>query len=85
MVKLLLIGNSGVGKSCILLQFSENKYLHNTFTTIGVDHVIKTKIRKQSTSSTKTTVLSWRFGTLQGKIGSKLSLRAIIAEHMGLL
>ena len=39
MVKVLLIGNSGVGKSCILLRFAEQKYINNTFTTIGVDHV----------------------------------------------
>jgi len=39
MLKLLLIGNSGVGKSCILMQFSENKFTNNFYNTIGVDYV----------------------------------------------
>jgi Ras-related protein Rab-1A len=40
MLKLLLIGNSGVGKSCILMQFSENKFTNNFYNTIGVDYVL---------------------------------------------
>jgi len=35
----LLIGNSGVGKSSVLMQFSEQKFVANYFTTIGVDYV----------------------------------------------
>lgn len=41
MLKLLLIGNSGVGKSCILMQFSENKFTNNFYNTIGVDYKVK--------------------------------------------
>ena len=41
MVKILLIGNSGVGKSSILLQYNDKKFAHNYYNTIGVDYVPK--------------------------------------------
>lgn len=37
LVKLILIGGSGVGKSSLLMQFAENKFTENYLTTIGVD------------------------------------------------
>jgi GTPase SAR1 family protein len=37
--KMLLIGNSGVGKSCLLLRYAENSFNENFFNTIGVDFV----------------------------------------------
>ncbi|PRP88244.1 Rab GTPase [Planoprotostelium fungivorum] len=40
--KLLLIGDSGVGKSCILLRFADNAFTDNFISTIGVDFKIKT-------------------------------------------
>lgn len=40
--KVALIGNSGVGKTSILLRFTENKYKDNTQSTIGVDFKIIT-------------------------------------------
>mgnify|MGYP002360089708 CR=1 FL=1 len=46
MLKLLLIGNSGVGKSCILMQFSENKFTNNFYNTIGVDYVPRSITQK---------------------------------------
>jgi GTPase SAR1 family protein len=36
---MLLIGNSGVGKSCLLLRYAENSFNENFFNTIGVDFV----------------------------------------------
>ena len=39
---MLLIGNSGVGKSCLLVRFTENSWSDNHVTTIGVDFKIKT-------------------------------------------
>lgn len=40
--KLLLIGDSGVGKSCLLLRFADNSYLDSYISTIGVDFKIRT-------------------------------------------
>eukprot|EP01117_Protostelium_nocturnum_P018097 TRINITY_DN74_c0_g1_i1.p1 TRINITY_DN74_c0_g1~~TRINITY_DN74_c0_g1_i1.p1 ORF type:complete len:211 (+),score=76.42 TRINITY_DN74_c0_g1_i1:236-868(+) len=40
--KLLLIGDSGVGKSCLLLRFADNVYTDSYISTIGVDFKIKT-------------------------------------------
>lgn len=48
MIKLLLIGNSGVGKSSILLQYSDKKFVHNYYNTIGVDYVTPPSLRKSS-------------------------------------
>eukprot|EP00742_Colponemidia_sp_Colp-10_P000626 GILJ01000684.1.p1 GENE.GILJ01000684.1~~GILJ01000684.1.p1 ORF type:complete len:207 (+),score=29.42 GILJ01000684.1:94-714(+) len=42
LIKLLLIGDSGVGKSCLLLRFSEDTFTTSHITTIGIDFKIKT-------------------------------------------
>ena len=42
LLKLLLIGDSGVGKTNILTRFAENKFAENYITTIGVDFKVKT-------------------------------------------
>merc|ERR1711964_626978 len=42
LIKLLLIGDSGVGKSCCLLRFSEDSFTPSFITTIGIDFKIRT-------------------------------------------
>eukprot|EP00828_Plagiopyla_frontata_P014598 TRINITY_DN1909_c0_g4_i1.p1 TRINITY_DN1909_c0_g4~~TRINITY_DN1909_c0_g4_i1.p1 ORF type:complete len:213 (+),score=41.00 TRINITY_DN1909_c0_g4_i1:106-744(+) len=42
LVKLLIIGDSGVGKTNILLRICDNKYVESHLTTIGIDFKIKT-------------------------------------------
>ncbi|KAG7692893.1 hypothetical protein KL930_004240 [Ogataea haglerorum] len=41
-MKLLLVGDSGVGKSCLLLRFVDDKFNPSFITTIGIDFKIKT-------------------------------------------
>lgn len=41
LLKYLIIGNSGVGKSCLLLRYSDGEYSDKHIITIGVDFKIK--------------------------------------------
>ena len=54
-IKILTLGDTMVGKSSIVLRFSENKFDDNQFATIGID--FKTKYIKIADSSVK--VLIW--------------------------
>lgn len=40
--KVLIVGESGVGKSCLLLRFTEGVFIENYISTIGVDFKIRT-------------------------------------------
>ena len=42
LIKILLIGNSGVGKSCLLTRFTDDFYTQNLLSTIGIDFKIRT-------------------------------------------
>jgi GTPase SAR1 family protein len=41
LIKLVLIGDSSVGKTCLLLRFSDNKFPQDHMPTIGIDFKIK--------------------------------------------
>merc|ERR1719270_2943148 len=73
--KLLLIGDSGVGKSCLLLRFSDDTYSESYISTIGVDFKIRTIELDGKT-------INFRFGTLQVKRGSGQSLLPTTEGHM---
>jgi small GTP-binding protein len=49
--KILTIGESGVGKTCILLRYTDNKFSKHHLTTIGID--FKTKIINYYTNKIK--------------------------------
>ena len=40
--KLLLIGDSGVGKSCIMMRFTEDVFNESFISTIGIDFKVRT-------------------------------------------
>ena len=42
MFKIVLIGDSNVGKSCILIRFADDQFTENYITTIGVDFRFRT-------------------------------------------
>jgi ABC-type phosphate/phosphonate transport system ATPase subunit len=88
MLKLLIIGNSGVGKSCLLMRYSENTFTKAFYNTIGVDFVHQHLIRKWKTSNSmikssksKLYLVMLRSGIPQVKIALKLSHLAIISTQ----
>lgn len=42
LIKVLLIGNSGVGKSCLLLRFCQDEFTPSFISTIGIDFKLRT-------------------------------------------
>ncbi len=42
LIKVLVIGDSGVGKTNMLLRFAENNFMTSHLSTIGIDFKIKT-------------------------------------------
>ena len=42
-IRLLMIGDSGAGKTCIIVRYSKNKFDASFITTIGIDY--KKKVR----------------------------------------
>lgn len=42
LVKVVMVGDSGVGKTCLMRRFTENRWSESFISTIGVDFAIKT-------------------------------------------
>ena len=72
--KLLLIGDSGVGKSCMLQRFVDDKFTDAFYNTIGVDFVIVSSLRKLRPSTLREKCKNCRSGTLRDNKDSELSL-----------
>ncbi len=52
--RVLLIGNAGVGKSSIILQFTDGRFNYNYYNTIGVDYVPPSPLRRSNSSPSAT-------------------------------
>lgn len=78
--KLLLIGDSGVGKSCMLQRFVDNKFTDAFYNTIGVDFVTMFLLRKQRQCILKVKCKNYRFGILQDKKDLELSQLTITSN-----
>ena len=77
--KLLLIGDSGVGKSCMLQRFVDDKFTDAFYNTIGVDFVTLQSLRKLKPSILMGKYKNYKFGIQQDKKDSGLSLRITIS------
>ena len=42
LIKMLVIGDSGVGKSCVVMRFAQDRYERNYLSTVGVDYYHRT-------------------------------------------
>ena len=74
--KVLLLGDSSVGKTCFLLRYCDKSFQDAHLSTIGLDYRLKTLTLKNKK------MLNYKFGILLGKIDSELLLKIIIKERM---
>jgi Ras-related protein Rab-8A len=64
-IKLLMIGDSGVGKTCLLLRYANDSFSPTFITTIGIDFKIKNiqlenkRVKLQVTTHESTNFFLW--------------------------
>jgi len=80
LAKLLIIGDSGVGKTNILLRFCENNFLTSHLTTIGTSTIIKESTSKSKRLRLITKKLDCRYGIQQVSRDSKLLPKLITKD-----
>ena len=79
--KFVMVGNSAVGKSSLLLRFADDDFNENYMITIGVDFRFKYALNNQEQSLSTTTLSSSRYGILQARNASEPLLVPITKEH----
>ena len=82
LVKLILIGSSGVGKSSLLIQFAENKFNEGYLTTIGVDFRLLAHNIGSRHSRLMGKVSNSKYGTLLDRTDSELLPAPTTREQM---
>ncbi|CAE7087088.1 unnamed protein product [Rhizoctonia solani] len=95
LIKLLLIGDSGVGKSCLLLRFCDDAWTPSFITTIGIDFKIRTieldgkRIKLQIVSVTQPTSTASTHHAFQWDTAGQERFRTITTAYyrgaMGIL
>lgn len=63
--KIVIVGNSSVGKSSILRRFADDSFQESYLATIGVDFRFKYIFNYKGLLRFKVMLLSYKFGTLQ--------------------
>lgn len=80
--KIVIIGNSSVGKSSLLRRFSDDQFQESYLATIGVDFRFKYQAHHQDHSTSPIQRSSSRYGTLQVRNASGQSPAPTIKGHM---
>lgn len=84
--KILLLGDSGVGKSCIILRYIENSFSQNLMNSIGVDFKLKNIDVDGKKVKLQIVIIPIIFsGTQQGRNGSERSQPHTTKAHRPLL
>lgn len=79
--KIVIIGNSSVGKSSLLRRFADDQFQESYLATIGVDFRFKYQTSHSDLSTSMATKSNFKSGTQQDKKGSEPSPAHTIKEH----
>lgn len=82
--QLLLIGDSGVGKSCLLLRFADDTYTESYISTIGVDFKIRTIELEGKTVKLQIVSVALRYRSqiqLATRVGASFVERPLDGSH----